>query len=127
MFFPRILVDEFTRIVMWVNRIGSSEVLATEISRNTKKAKEVISLLSKYGLVRESRKGRLRIVSLSPKGLEVYRYLEMAKRVVYGEGPAGEPVEEAEPEVAGAELPSFARDNPWLKVLAEKVRPRVSA
>ena len=128
-------MDEFARIVGWLTRIGESEVLLSEISRNNRKAREVVDLLGKYGLINYQKKGRFQLVSLSHKGLEAYRHILAARRVIYGEEiTPREPLTSKLPERSSgpemgietsSELPSYLRDNPWLEVLASRSRGRV--
>ncbi|MCC6002796.1 MAG: hypothetical protein LM590_00440 [Thermofilum sp.] len=130
----KVIVDEFTRIVKWLTKIGESEVLVSEISKNGRKAREVVELLGKYELISCRRRGRLQLVSLSPRGLEVYRHILSARRIIYGEPLARREFVQRLEEAAGgaasvadtsSELPSFLRDNPWLEVLASRSRSRV--
>lgn len=110
------------RILGWVQKIGRGEVLLTEISRNTRKAHEVLEMLQSRGLVNVRRKGRLILVSLSERGLALLGLLEQARQLLATQAPVqlSERSEDRE-EV----LPSFALDNPWFSILAQRGRARV--
>lgn len=141
------MMDEFLKMLYWVDRIGMDEKSLVEISRNSRKAHEVLEKLERYGLVNVRRKGKMYLITLSDQGLEVYEALQRIKRklgfptsatvsksmivrerfvsvpsVIGGKEPAL-----PEPSVTASEegLPSFARDNPWLAVLVERGRKRV--
>ncbi|RLE60820.1 MAG: hypothetical protein DRJ35_02175 [Thermoprotei archaeon] len=142
-------MDDFLRLLYWVDRIGMGEKSLVEISRNSRKAHEVLEKLRGYGLVNVRRKGKMYLITLSDQGLEVYEALQRLKRklgfptsatvpksvfaresfasapsVIGGRFEEPEPLE---PSVTASEegLPSFARDNPWLAVLVERGRKRV--
>lgn len=143
------MMDEFLKILYWVDRVGLGERSLVEISRNSRKAHEVVERLESYGLVDVRKKGKMYLVALSDRGLEVYEALQRIKaRLGFptsSNGPRGvrvsgrfysrrdavsgrlEGVEPPEPGTTGSEegLPSFARDNPWLAVLVERGRERV--
>lgn len=125
-----IIVDEFERILFWVWRIGEEEKTLVEISQNINKAREVVELLQRHSLVRIRKKGRIHLVSLSEKGVEVYRRLREIKDLLgasFEEGPRREypSVESRVTEPSDSETPSFIVDNPWLKVLAQRGRERL--
>lgn len=125
-------MDELSRILFWVMRIGPKEKSLVELSRNAKKAREAVELLQKYSLVRVRRKGRMFLVSLSEKGFAVYRkalelhdLVGLAAREEQPEGEEGPgPEAETAREGSGA-VPSFIADNPWLAVLAKRGRERL--
>lgn len=125
-------MDELSRIVFWVWRIGESEKSLVEISKNVEKAREVLELLQKYSLVDVKKKGRIFLVSLSDKGFGVYKKIREIREIV-GLEPAGQPRIQpergaAEPQAGGLEpggLPSFLVGNPWLSVLAKRGRERL--
>ncbi len=124
------VVDEFTRILFWVWKIGESEKSLVEISRNSNKAREAIELLQKYSLVRVRKKGRVFLISLSEKGFGVYRKIREIRELIgldvhlaqQVENPASA-LEPVAPETGAA--PSFLVGNPWLEVLAKRGRERL--
>ncbi|MEM0335462.1 MAG: hypothetical protein QXT33_03535 [Thermofilum sp.] len=115
-------MNELLRILGWVMKIGEEEVLLSEISRNSRKAHEVLELLRARGVVNVRKKGRLTIVSLNEKGLEILSLLKRARELLETQGPL--PAVAVEPEAAG-ELPSFVAGNPWFSILAQRGRSRV--
>ncbi|PLJ78024.1 hypothetical protein [Infirmifilum sp. SLHALR2] len=125
-------MDELSRIVFWVWRIGESEKSLVEISKNVEKAREVLELLQKYSLVDVKKKGRIFLVSLSDKGFGVYKKIREIREIV-GLEPESPPRIQpergvAEPQAEGLEpggLPSFLVGNPWLGVLAKRGRERL--
>jgi hypothetical protein len=123
-------VDEFERIIFWVWRIGDSEKTLVELSRNAATAKEALELLKKYSLVVVRKKGRIYLVSLSEKGLNVYRKLGELREFLGIPVPSERREQPAITESQGAStglesVPTFVADNPWLKVLAQRGRERV--
>jgi len=112
------------RLLAWVERIGDREVSLTELSRNTRKAREILELLEKHDLVHVRRKGRVYLISLNERGLELLSLLRRAEELLRGAGAiptASRSPAQPEPQ----SLPSFAADNPWLAILAERGRARV--
>jgi hypothetical protein len=111
------------RILAWVERVGEREVSLTELSRNARKAREILGLLEKYNLVRVRRKGRVYLISLNERGLELLSLLRRAEELLRGAGAA--PAARPPAQLEQRSLPSFAADNPWLAILAERGRARV--
>ncbi|MEZ0345822.1 MAG: hypothetical protein ABWK01_04665 [Infirmifilum sp.] len=121
-------MDEFERIIFWVWKIGEGEKTLVELSKNVKKAKEAVELLEKYSLIRTRKKGRIHLVSLSEKGINLYRRLRELRELVGIVVPREEESEETtheSPPVEDAGTPSFIADNPWLQVIARRGRERL--
>uniref|UniRef100_A0A7C4FB15 ArnR1-like winged helix-turn-helix domain-containing protein n=1 Tax=Thermofilum pendens TaxID=2269 RepID=A0A7C4FB15_THEPE len=115
---------EVVRLLAWVEKIGEREASLTELSRNSRKAREILGLLEKYDLVRVRRKGRVYLISLNERGLELLSLLRRAEELLKAAGAAPAVWPPAQ-QAAQQSLPSFAADNPWLAILAERGRARV--
>ncbi|QOJ79375.1 hypothetical protein IG193_02625 [Infirmifilum lucidum] len=123
-------MDEFTRILFWVWKIGESEKSLVEVSRNSSKAREAIELLQKYSLVKVRKKGRVFLISLSEKGFGVYRKIREMRELIGLDARLVQQAENTasalEPVAPGAgAVPSFLAGNPWLEVLAKRGRERL--
>ncbi|RLF06944.1 MAG: hypothetical protein DRK00_00075 [Thermoprotei archaeon] len=113
-------------VLYWVYRIGDG-VKISDINRNSRRARSVVSQLEKLGLVKVEEYGRLKVVRLTTKGQRVYeKLLEALWELRLGR----EREEQAEVRVsrprhaeleAGA-LPEWLVGNPWLKVIGERGR-----
>uniref|UniRef100_A0A7J3X827 ArnR1-like winged helix-turn-helix domain-containing protein n=1 Tax=Thermofilum pendens TaxID=2269 RepID=A0A7J3X827_THEPE len=115
---------EVVRLLAWVERVGEREVSLTELSRNARKAREILELLEKHDLVRVRRKGKVYLISLNERGLELLTLLRRAEELLRGAG-AAPAVSRPPVQPAQQSLPSFASDNPWLAILAERGKARV--
>ena len=93
------VVGELPKIVFWLSRIGREGKTLSQISPNSRKAHEALSLLARHGLVRTRRLGRATYVVPTEKGLRAIAIIEQLREEVYG--------------------------NPWLHVIAEKARRRI--
>lgn len=119
-------MDELLRILGWVMRIGEGEVLLSEISRNSRKAHEVLELLKARGVVNVKKKGRLTLVSLNERGLELLSLLKRARELLESQAPSGlSSLAATAEQVAAGELPSYVSGNPWFAILAQRGRSRV--
>ena len=136
---------DFYRLLYWIEKIGPGERSIVEVSRNSRKAHEIVDRLVELGLVRVRRKGKMYLISLTDRGVEIYNSIQSIKRrlglpadvnvvstgfrerpVVSSIAPRNEAASPGgENDVDEGGLPSFARDNPWLSVLIERGRRRV--
>lgn len=104
-------------------KIGEGEVLISEISRNSRKAHEIVELLKTHDVISVRRRGRLMLVSLNERGLELLNLLKRAQEVL--KAPVYTQLDMLARTEGGGELPSFAVDNPWFSILAQRGRARV--
>lgn len=117
--------NEFN-VLYWVYRIGDG-VKISDINRNSRRAKSVVSQLEALGLVKVEEYGRLKVVRLTAKGQRVYgKLLEALWELRLGKG-REEPVEAkvSQPQRIKLEaggLPEWLVGNPWLKVIGERGR-----
>ncbi|RLE88505.1 MAG: hypothetical protein DRJ96_00130 [Thermoprotei archaeon] len=117
--------NEFN-VLYWVYRIGDG-VKISDINRNSRRAKSVVSQLEALGLVKVEEYGRLKVVRLTAKGQRVYgKLLEALWELRLGKE-REEPVEAkvSQPQRIKLEaggLPEWLVGNPWLKVIGERGR-----
>lgn len=114
--------NEFN-VLYWVYKIGDG-VKISDINRNSRRARGVVSQLEALGLARVEEYGRLKVVRLTGRGRRVYDKLLEALWELRLRG--DEEVAEASPlrrttaEAKG--LPEWLVDNPWLRVIGERGR-----
>ncbi len=93
------LVEGLPKIVFWLAKIGRDGKTLTQISPNAKKAREVVDMLARHGLVHARRVGRAVYVRPTEKGLMALDLIE--------------------------QLESLTGSNPWLPRIASRARRRI--
>jgi DNA-binding MarR family transcriptional regulator len=67
-----------------VNKAKYGSVLAKEVDCTYSHAVKILQILEELGLVNFEKKGRIKIIKLTKKGLEIAEHIDSIKRIVEG-------------------------------------------